>query len=683
MRVHEWPRGWFSGLLAVVLIGEQVGPTAPAAITYGQRVDVPMPAAFHVFAARLHDWDGDGRVDVLAAPATGSALYLLRNIGNASSPRFAFPFGDAPFLGQPRGRWTLFDAIDEAQAGPQARGSATGGVSEAIGRTFDIGDIDGDRRPDLLLSRNGRLSWLLDEGNAAAPSWGAPREVVGDDGRPVRFEDVWHTINPEAVDWDGDGRLDIIAGIWHPSRYVEGDLRELRPRGAYSSHSGHLYLLRNVGSATAPRFAAPVALSADTGALSGLGIPLSRSVDWDSDGDRDLMVAWYDASILYYENVGTRTSPRLIARGPLEVDGRPIADAEVFRPDPAVADLDGDGDLDLVLAGHGRAVFWYENVGSRTIPRLAAGRPLLVEALPSTPLHLGNIITPMRFDVDEDGQPDLLAGIEPGMFLWARNIGTSAAPVFGAAEPLAGADGRPIQLYAKDLGTSMWGPLEDWDERTSPVPVDWDGDGRWDIVTNTMSGRVYWLRNVGVRGAPRFGPPQPVETMAGPLLSVPRSRPGIADWNGDGTPDVVIPDARGVLTVHLGTRGDGGVVGLSRTIVPRTKDGDAVVVEPHLRHVSAGRVQHDLADWDGDGRLDIVLSRRTETVPRRFTVVAYRHGGTADAPVLAPVEVLSDVHSGHEAGLHVTDWDGDGILDLLTGDQEGRVWVWNGKGLPR
>ena len=171
--------------------------------------------------------------------------------------------------------------------------------------------------------------------------------------------------------------------------------------------------------------------------------------------------------------------------------------------------------------------------------------------------------------------------------------------------------------------------------------------------------------------------------MTGPLHSVPRSRPGIADWNDDGTPDVVLPDARGVLTVHLGTRGDGGVVRLSRTVVPRTREGHAVVVEPHLRHVSAGRVQHDLADWDGDGQLDIVLSRRTETVPRRFTVVAYRSAGTADAPILEPVEVLSDVHSGHEAGLHVTDWDSDGTLDLLTGDQEGRVWVWNGRDLPR
>lgn len=669
--------------LTASVLGVQDESTRPQVIVYGQRVDVPMPAAFHVFAARLGDLTGDGRIDVLAAPATGGALYLLRNIGPGATPRFSFPFSDAPVIGQARGRWTLFDAIDEAQTAAASGPTATLALPDLIGRTFDLADMDGNGRLDLLVSRNGRLTWLPHRGTASSPTWGDPIEVLGDDGDPVRFLDYWHTINPEAVDWDGDGLVDLLCGVWHPSRYVEGDLRELRPRGAYTELSGHIYWLRNVGTREAPRYAAPVALAADTGTLSGLGIPLSRSVDWDGDGDLDLLVAYYDASIRYYENTGTRTSPRLVDRGLLEADGVPISSAEVFRPDPVVADLDGDGDLDLVTAGHGRAVFWFENTGTRTAPRLVNRGPLLVEAQPDTPLHLGNIITPMVFDVNGDGRPDMLAGVEPGMFMWAENVGSRERPIYAAAQPLLDVHGAPVQLYAKDLGLSMWGTLEDWDERTSPVPVDWDGDGLWDIVTNTMSGRVYWLRNTGTRTAPRFEPPRPVETADGPMQSLPRSRPGIVDWNEDGIPDVVLPDARGVLTIHLGTRTASGVVRLTGRIVPRAENGDAIVMDPHLDHVSAGRLQHDIADWDGDGRLDIVVSRRSDTVPRRFTVMAYRNRGTGAAPVLSPIEVLPDVRSGHEAGLHVVDWNGDGVLDLLTGDQEGRVWFWDGGRLPR
>ena len=107
---------------------------------------------------------------------------------------------------------------------------------------------------------------------------------------------------------------------------------------------------------TQPRYAAPVALASNTGVIAGLGLALTRAVDWDGDGDLDLTVAFYDASIRYYENAGTRTSPRLIDRGLIEADGAPISSAIVFRPDQAFLDLDGDGDLRTITAVRGEVV---------------------------------------------------------------------------------------------------------------------------------------------------------------------------------------------------------------------------------------------------------------------------------------------------------------------------------------
>jgi hypothetical protein len=663
----------------------------PVAITYGQEVDVPMPAAFHVFAARPADWDGDGRIDLLATPATGGAIYLLKNIGTPKAPRFDFPYAEPPLVGKARGRWTLFDFIDATYgAQGQKRGVKEPPAAEAanelpIGRTFDVADMDGDGDLDFLLARTNQVAWLRNTGSKAKPSWGSPEPIVDPQAKPFAFADVWATINPESVDWDGDGLSDLILGMWHPSRYGNGaDIRILQPRHAYGRDGGHAYWLRNVGTKTQPRYAAPVALASNTGVIAGLGLALTRAVDWDGDGDLDLTVAFYDASIRYYENAGTRTSPRLIDCGRLEADGAPISSAIVFRPDQAFLDLDGDGDLDLIAAGHGLYVGWYENTGARTSPRLAFRGGLPMRATATTPVHLGNIITPSTFDVDGDGTFDLLSGNEAGLIVWSKNSGTAARPVFGPVQPLPGIDGKPLEMFSKDLGMSMWGPLEDWDERTSPVAVDWDDDGLWDVVTSTMSGRLYWIRNAGTSRTPRFEAPRAIDGPSGPLVGTPRSRPGALDWNGDNVPDLIVPDERGVLTIYLGARKDGkGAARLTRTIVPVSLKGDALVMNPVLGNTTSGRLQHAIADWDGDGKLDVFVSTRRDTSPRRYVIVWYRNIGTSDAPILDGRELLPSVDSGHEAGLHVVDWNQDGTLDVITGDQEGRVWLWDGRQLPR
>ena len=44
-------------------------------------------------------------------------------------------------------------------------------------------------------------------------------------------------------------------------------------------------------------------------------------------------------------------------------------------------------------------------------------------------------------------------------------------------------------------------------EHANPVIADWDGDGRWDIVTGSDNGGVYWYRNIGEQGQPSFDAP--------------------------------------------------------------------------------------------------------------------------------------------------------------------------------
>ncbi len=133
--------------------GETPEGPKPVAITYGQEVDVPMPAAFHVFAARPADWDGDGRIDLLATPATGGAIYLLKNIGTPKAPRFDFPYAEPPLLGRRAagGRCSISSTISTV---PTAKKPAAGAGPERGQRS--TGKQRPADRPHVRRRRHGR-----------------------------------------------------------------------------------------------------------------------------------------------------------------------------------------------------------------------------------------------------------------------------------------------------------------------------------------------------------------------------------------------------------------------------------------------------------------------------------------------------------------------------------------------
>lgn len=309
------------------------------------------------------------------------------------------------------------------------------------------------------------------------------------------------------VDYNGDGLQDVVIGVGDWSDYGWDDAYDSRGNWTNGPLRGFVYVALNTGTADQPAYAKPQRLTVPDGDLQTFGWPSPNFADLDGDGDLDLLCGEFLDRFTYFENIGRREAPQYAA-------GRRIPTGEGdLRMDlqmivPVLFDWDGDGDQDIICGDEDGRVALIRNTGrlQDRVPVFAQPRYFRQQA---DEVKFGALVTPFSFDWDGDGDEDLICGNTAGYVGLFENLDGRPQPRWAAVRYLE-AGGKPIRIQAGSNG-SIQGPCEaKWGYTTLNV-ADWDHDGRADLIVNSIWGSVEWYRNVGTTAEPKLEPARTVK----------------------------------------------------------------------------------------------------------------------------------------------------------------------------
>ncbi|CAE8586414.1 unnamed protein product, partial [Polarella glacialis] len=328
---------------------------------------------------------------------------------------------------------------------------------------------------------------------------------------------------------------------------------------------------------------------------------------------------------------------------------------------PVAVDWDGDGDIDLLVgASSGRIQFFERTADASLVERTGSSNPFdgidldasLVERTgnsnPFDGINAGDYASPCAVDWDGDGDIDLLVGNQDGRIqIFDRTAEAKLIDRTGSSNPFDGIN-------------------------ASPFAVDWDGDGDIDLLVGNQDGRIqFFERSADASLIEKTGNSNPFDGIFDGIYAAPFA----VDWDGDGDIDLLVGKFEGAAML-------GRIQFFERSanasLIERTGSSnpfdDASLVErtgssnPFYSIDVDGFAVPFAVDWDGDGDIDLLVGNWDGRI--QF------FGRTADASLVERTgssNPFVGIDVGWVAKPVAVDWDEDGDIDLLLGNQDGRI----------